>query len=182
MSKSEPGALPPPRPAGPAPRPAGPAPRPWPRPLAPHPNAQPPSCRCGVLNCEAVLELLLRHLGGTSERVQMVRVPPPPRVGNGSRAWGWTLLTPARSQRALGAIASLGCTDLLAQERVLLLARPRLQELSAGSPGPVTNKATKVGAAQRSGHRTRGQSHPPPPCLDPDQLLLPPSCGDRWRP
>ncbi|XP_047613415.1 AP-4 complex accessory subunit tepsin isoform X3 [Phacochoerus africanus] len=72
---------------------------------------------CGVLNCEAVLELLLRHLGGTSERVQM---------------------------RALGAIASLGCTDLLAQERVLLLARPRLQELSAGSPGPVTNKATKI--------------------------------------
>ncbi|XP_057572724.1 AP-4 complex accessory subunit tepsin isoform X2 [Hippopotamus amphibius kiboko] len=72
---------------------------------------------CGLLNCEAVLELLLHHLGATSERVQM---------------------------RALGAIASLGCTDLLSQERVLLLARPRLQELSAGSPGPVTNKATKI--------------------------------------
>ncbi|XP_055264342.1 AP-4 complex accessory subunit tepsin isoform X3 [Moschus berezovskii] len=72
---------------------------------------------CGLLNCEAVLELLIRHLGATSERVQM---------------------------RALGAIASLGCTDLLSQERVLLLARPRLQELSAGSPGPVTNKATKI--------------------------------------
>ncbi|XP_033294617.1 AP-4 complex accessory subunit tepsin isoform X11 [Orcinus orca] len=72
---------------------------------------------CGLLNCEAVLELLIRHLGATSERVQM---------------------------RALGAIASLGCTDLLSQERVLLLARPRLQELSVGSPGPVTNKATKI--------------------------------------
>ncbi|XP_055431329.1 AP-4 complex accessory subunit tepsin isoform X5 [Bubalus kerabau] len=72
---------------------------------------------CGLLNCEAVLELLIRHLAATSEHVQM---------------------------RALGAIASLGCTDLLSQERVLLLTRPRLQELSAGSPGPVTNKATKI--------------------------------------
>lgn len=51
-------------------------------------------------------------------------------------------------QRALGAIASLGCTDLLSQEHILLLARPRLQELSAGSPGPVTNKATKVGSSR----------------------------------
>ncbi|XP_064351457.1 AP-4 complex accessory subunit tepsin isoform X2 [Camelus dromedarius] len=72
---------------------------------------------CGLLNCEAVLELLIRHLGGTGEHEQM---------------------------RALGAIASLGCTDLLSQERVLLLARPRLRELSAGHPGPVTNKATKI--------------------------------------
>nr|7DMF_A Chain A, Designed protein EXTD-3 [synthetic construct] len=46
--------------------------------------------------------------------------------------------------RALGAVASLGCTDLLPQEHILLLTRPRLQELSAGSPGPVTNKATKI--------------------------------------
>ncbi|XP_077612548.1 AP-4 complex accessory subunit tepsin [Crocuta crocuta] len=46
--------------------------------------------------------------------------------------------------RALGAIASLGHTDLLSQEHILLLTRPRLQELSAGSPGPVTNKATKI--------------------------------------
>nr|KAF6417423.1 TEPSIN adaptor related protein complex 4 accessory protein [Molossus molossus] len=46
--------------------------------------------------------------------------------------------------RTLGAIASLGCTDLLPPEHVLLLARPRLQELSAGSSGPVTNKATKI--------------------------------------
>ncbi|XP_032946592.1 AP-4 complex accessory subunit tepsin isoform X2 [Rhinolophus ferrumequinum] len=72
---------------------------------------------CGLLNCEVVLELLIRHLGEASERVQM---------------------------RALGAIAILGCTDLLSQEHILLLARPQLQELSVGSPGPVTNKATKI--------------------------------------
>lgn len=53
---------------------------------------------------------------------------------------------PSAQQRALGAIASLGHTDLLSQEHILLLTRPRLQELSAGSPGPVTNKATKVGS------------------------------------
>ncbi|XP_037666304.1 AP-4 complex accessory subunit tepsin isoform X2 [Choloepus didactylus] len=72
---------------------------------------------CGLLNCEAVLELLLLHLSGTGERVQM---------------------------RALGAVSSLGTTDLLAQEHILLRARPRLQELSMGSPGPVTSKATKI--------------------------------------
>ncbi|KAG8507517.1 AP-4 complex accessory subunit Tepsin [Galemys pyrenaicus] len=72
---------------------------------------------CGRLNCEAVLELLIRQLDGASECGQM---------------------------RALGALATLGGSDLLAQEHVLLLARPRLQELSVGSPGPVTSKATKV--------------------------------------
>ncbi|XP_012658642.1 AP-4 complex accessory subunit tepsin isoform X2 [Otolemur garnettii] len=72
---------------------------------------------CGLLNCEAVLELLILHLGGTSECAQL---------------------------RALCAIASLGGTDLLPQEHILLLSRPKLQELSMGSPGPVTNKATKI--------------------------------------
>ncbi|XP_037013714.2 AP-4 complex accessory subunit tepsin isoform X1 [Artibeus jamaicensis] len=72
---------------------------------------------CGLLNCEAVLELLTRRLAGTSERVQM---------------------------RALSAIASLGRTDLLPQEHILLLARPSLQELSSGCPGPVTDKAAKI--------------------------------------
>ncbi|ELK12259.1 hypothetical protein PAL_GLEAN10014556 [Pteropus alecto] len=71
---------------------------------------------CGLLNCEAVLELLIRHLGAPSACEQL---------------------------RALGAIAALGCTDLLPQEHILLLARLRLQDLSAGSPGPVTHKATK---------------------------------------
>ncbi|XP_055448481.1 AP-4 complex accessory subunit tepsin [Psammomys obesus] len=72
---------------------------------------------CALLNCEAVLELLLRQLVGTSECEQM---------------------------RALCAIASFGGADLLPQEHVLLLCRQRLQELGAGNPGPVTNKATKI--------------------------------------
>lgn len=72
---------------------------------------------CGLLNCEAVLELLLRQLVGTSECEQM---------------------------RALCAIASFGGADLLPQEHVLLLCRQQLQELGAGNPGPVTNKATKI--------------------------------------
>ncbi|XP_073876995.1 AP-4 complex accessory subunit tepsin isoform X18 [Macaca fascicularis] len=71
---------------------------------------------CGLLNCEAVLQLLTCHLRGTSECTQL---------------------------RALCAIASLGSADLLPQEHILLRTRPRLQELSMGSPGPVTNKATK---------------------------------------
>lgn len=82
-------------------------------------------------------------------------------------------------QRALGAIASLGCTDLLSQERVLLLARPRLQELSVGSPGPVTNKATKVGSLWDPEKRAQDASaaphrlpHPPLPSLDPPLLPL----------
>ncbi|XP_045232460.2 AP-4 complex accessory subunit tepsin isoform X7 [Macaca fascicularis] len=72
---------------------------------------------CGLLNCEAVLQLLTCHLRGTSECTQL---------------------------RALCAIASLGSADLLPQEHILLRTRPRLQELSMGSPGPVTNKATKI--------------------------------------
>ncbi|XP_071066945.1 AP-4 complex accessory subunit tepsin isoform X2 [Dasypus novemcinctus] len=72
---------------------------------------------CGLLNCEAVLELLLHQLGGPGECTRM---------------------------RALSAISCLGGADLLAQEHVLVHARPRLQQLSAGSPGPVTSKATKI--------------------------------------
>ncbi|XP_055245443.2 AP-4 complex accessory subunit tepsin isoform X5 [Gorilla gorilla gorilla] len=72
---------------------------------------------CGLLNCEAVLQLLTCHLRGTSECTQL---------------------------RALCAIASLGSTDLLPQEHILLRTRPWLQELSMGSRGPVTNKATKI--------------------------------------
>ncbi|XP_023555074.1 AP-4 complex accessory subunit tepsin isoform X2 [Octodon degus] len=72
---------------------------------------------CGLLNCEAVLELLLGQLGTASELEQM---------------------------RALCAIASLGSTDLLPQEHIFLLSQRWLQELSMGSPGPVTSKATKI--------------------------------------
>ncbi|XP_027424262.2 AP-4 complex accessory subunit tepsin isoform X4 [Zalophus californianus] len=90
---------------------------------------------CGLLNCEAVLELLTRHLDGPSECVQM---------------------------RALGAIASLGRTDLLSQEHILLLTRPRLQELSAGSAGPVTNKATKILRHLEASCRQRPPAWRPP--------------------
>ncbi|XP_064439309.1 AP-4 complex accessory subunit tepsin isoform X1 [Mirounga angustirostris] len=90
---------------------------------------------CGLLNCEAVLELLTRHLDGPSECVQM---------------------------RALGAIASLGRTDLLSQEHILLLTRPRLQELSAGSAGPVTNKATKILRHLEASCRQRPPARRPP--------------------
>ncbi|XP_017380389.1 AP-4 complex accessory subunit tepsin isoform X3 [Cebus imitator] len=72
---------------------------------------------CGLLNCEAVLQLLTCRLRGTSECTQL---------------------------RALCAIASLGSADLLPQEHILLRTRQQLQELSMGSPGPVTNKATKI--------------------------------------
>lgn len=57
-----------------------------------------------------------------------------------------SILPASRSQRALCAIASFGGADLLPQEHVLLLCRQQLQELGAGNPGPVTNKATKVGS------------------------------------
>ncbi|XP_028912573.1 AP-4 complex accessory subunit tepsin [Ornithorhynchus anatinus] len=72
---------------------------------------------CGVLNCEAVLELLTRKLGDPSESVQM---------------------------RALAAIFSVGCSDLLSQDQLFLVTRPRLQQLSEAGPGPVANKATKI--------------------------------------
>lgn len=93
---------------------------------------------CGLLNCEAVLELLLSHLGTASEREQT---------------------------RALCAIASLGSADLLPQEHILLLSRPQLQALSTGSPGPVTSKATKI---LRHFEASCGQRPPAPrPCAEP---------------
>ncbi|XP_032175312.1 AP-4 complex accessory subunit tepsin isoform X1 [Mustela erminea] len=103
---------------------------------------------CGLLNCEAVLELLTRRLDGTSECVQM---------------------------RALGAIASLGHTDLLSQEHILLLTRPRLQELSAGSPGPVTNKATKILRHFEASCRQRPPARRPPAELGPAAAPMGPS-------
>ncbi|XP_077897583.1 AP-4 complex accessory subunit tepsin isoform X2 [Ictidomys tridecemlineatus] len=93
---------------------------------------------CGLLNCEAVLELLLHRLGGAGEHEQM---------------------------RALSAIASLGCADLLPLEHVLLLSQSRLQELSRGSPGPVTSKATKI---LRHLEASCGQQPPAPrSCTEP---------------
>ncbi|XP_049632285.1 AP-4 complex accessory subunit tepsin [Suncus etruscus] len=72
---------------------------------------------CSLLNCEVVLQLLLRHTDASHECVQM---------------------------RVLSALAALGGSDLLAPEHTLLLSQTRLRELSSGTPGPVANKATKI--------------------------------------
>ncbi|CAK6438604.1 unnamed protein product [Pipistrellus nathusii] len=121
----------------------------------PHPSMSPEEAQrfireCGLLNCEAVLELLTRRLGRPGEQAQM---------------------------RALGAIAALGCTDLLSQEHLLLLAGPRLQELSAGHPGPVTSKATKIlrhleaSCRQHAARRPLAEPHPATPSAGPADLL-----------
>lgn len=66
---------------------------------------------------------------------------------------GWgdvTDLCLSSPQRAMCAIFSLICSDLLSQDHIFFITQPKLQQLSEGSPGPVTNKATKVGSAQVS--------------------------------
>uniref|UniRef100_A0A8D2CQY9 AP-4 complex accessory subunit Tepsin n=1 Tax=Sciurus vulgaris TaxID=55149 RepID=A0A8D2CQY9_SCIVU len=105
--------------------------------------------QCGLLNCEATLQLLLHHLGGAGEREQM---------------------------RALSAIASLSCADLLPLEHILLLSQARLQELSRGSPGPVTSKATKVGLLWTAASCSRPCTQPGPAatlCSPSDLLTWP---------
>ncbi|XP_039356606.1 AP-4 complex accessory subunit tepsin isoform X3 [Mauremys reevesii] len=73
--------------------------------------------RCGLLNCEVVLELLSRTLQDPSQLVCM---------------------------RSMCAISSLLCSDLLAHEQISVITRPHLQQLSQRSPGPMANKATKL--------------------------------------
>ncbi|NXO61279.1 AP4AT protein, partial [Phainopepla nitens] len=73
--------------------------------------------RCGLLHCEAVLELLGRALEDPSDSVRM---------------------------RSMCAISALGCSDLLSPEQIFAVTRQRLQHLSQGSPGPVANRATKM--------------------------------------
>ncbi|XP_051491133.1 LOW QUALITY PROTEIN: AP-4 complex accessory subunit tepsin [Apus apus] len=72
---------------------------------------------CGLLNCEVVLELLSRALQDPSDSVRM---------------------------RSMGAISSLGCSDLLPLDQIFAVTRRQLQQLSRGSPGPVANRATKL--------------------------------------
>ncbi|NWX40062.1 AP4AT protein, partial [Steatornis caripensis] len=72
---------------------------------------------CGLLNCEVVLELLSRALEDPSDSVRM---------------------------RAMGAISSLVCSDLLSLDHIFAVTRQHLQQLSQGSPGPVANRATKI--------------------------------------
>ncbi|KFP22844.1 AP-4 complex accessory subunit tepsin, partial [Egretta garzetta] len=72
---------------------------------------------CGLLNCEVVLELLSRALEDPSDSVRM---------------------------RSMCAISSFMCSDLLSLDQIFAVTREHLQQLSQGSPGPVTNRATKV--------------------------------------
>ncbi|XP_066474244.1 AP-4 complex accessory subunit tepsin isoform X2 [Tiliqua scincoides] len=72
---------------------------------------------CGLLNCEVVLAMLNRTLKDPSECIRM---------------------------RAMCAIYSLMCSDLLPHDQILAITQQHLQELSQESPGPVANKATKI--------------------------------------
>ncbi|XP_063149462.1 AP-4 complex accessory subunit tepsin isoform X2 [Candoia aspera] len=72
---------------------------------------------CGLLNCEVVLALLSRTLKDSSECICM---------------------------RAMCAISSLMCSDLLSHDHIFAITQQHLQELSEGSPGCVANKATKI--------------------------------------
>ncbi|XP_030064437.1 AP-4 complex accessory subunit Tepsin isoform X2 [Microcaecilia unicolor] len=72
---------------------------------------------CALLNCEAILELLNHSLDDASTCVQM---------------------------RALCAISSLMCADLLSHDQMFMVIKTSLQQLSQGNPGPVANKATKI--------------------------------------
>ncbi|KAM8797056.1 AP-4 complex accessory subunit tepsin [Eudromia elegans] len=89
---------------------------------------------CGLLNCDMVLELLGRALQDAGESGRM---------------------------RALCALSSLLCSDLLAPEQILAATRPQLQQLSRGSPGPVADRATKM---LRQFEALCGEQPPREPC------------------
>ncbi|MCJ8738616.1 hypothetical protein PDJAM_G00037890 [Pangasius djambal] len=72
---------------------------------------------CSTLNCEVVVELLCHKLQDPSQTAQM---------------------------RALCGLACLMCTDLLSLEQIFSVTHVRLTQLSKGTAGPVTNKATKL--------------------------------------
>uniref|UniRef100_A0A672FBE6 TEPSIN adaptor related protein complex 4 accessory protein n=1 Tax=Salarias fasciatus TaxID=181472 RepID=A0A672FBE6_SALFA len=72
---------------------------------------------CCILNCEVVVELLSSKLQDPSYTVKM---------------------------RALCAVSCLITTDLLSLEQTFGATQARLRQLSAGPPGPVANKATKI--------------------------------------
>uniref|UniRef100_A0A8B9G1Q5 TEPSIN adaptor related protein complex 4 accessory protein n=1 Tax=Amazona collaria TaxID=241587 RepID=A0A8B9G1Q5_9PSIT len=100
---------------------------------------------CGLLNCEVVLELLSRALEDPSDSVRM---------------------------RSMGALSSLMCSDLLSLDQIVAGTRQPLQQLSQGSPGPVTNRATKI--LRQFEALCRGHPSPEGTCLDPDPSSLPP--------
>ncbi|KAK3529593.1 hypothetical protein QTP70_032012 [Hemibagrus guttatus] len=72
---------------------------------------------CSTLNCEVVVELLSHKLQDSSQTIQM---------------------------RALCGLTCLMCTDLLSLEQIFSVTHVRLTQLSKGTAGPVTNKATKL--------------------------------------
>ncbi|XP_064378905.1 AP-4 complex accessory subunit tepsin isoform X2 [Dromaius novaehollandiae] len=99
--------------------------------------------RCGLLNCEVVLELLSRALEDPSESVRM---------------------------RSMCAISSLMCSDLLSLDQIFAVTRQHLQQLSQGSPGPVANRATKI--LRQFEALCRGQPSPKSSQLDTDPSAL----------
>ncbi|XP_040979827.1 AP-4 complex accessory subunit tepsin isoform X2 [Aquila chrysaetos chrysaetos] len=99
--------------------------------------------RCGLLNCEVVLELLSRALEDPSDSVRM---------------------------RSMCAISSLMCSDLLSLDQIFAVTRQHLQQLSQGSPGPVANRATKI--LRQFEALCRGQPSPKNACLDSDPSAL----------
>jgi len=113
--------------------------------------------RCSTLNCEVVAELLSRQLRESSHTGQMVasssfQAGCFSSVLPAARGVVTLALFPPVLQRALCAVACLLTSDLLSLERIFGVTQRRLSELSGGPPGPVTNKATKVGAAVASVH------------------------------
>ncbi|XP_053552274.1 AP-4 complex accessory subunit tepsin isoform X2 [Bombina bombina] len=72
---------------------------------------------CSVLNCEVVFEMLNYSLMNEDSCIKM---------------------------RSMCAIAALMTSDLLSHDHMLGVVQRNLQMLSEGSPGPVTNKATKI--------------------------------------
>ncbi|XP_052543746.1 AP-4 complex accessory subunit tepsin isoform X2 [Tympanuchus pallidicinctus] len=99
--------------------------------------------RCGLLNCEVVLELLSRALEDPSDNVRM---------------------------RSMSAISSLMCSDLLALDQIFAGTRQQLQQLSQGSPGPVANRATKILRQFEALCRGRPSPKTSRPCSAPSTL------------
>ncbi|NXA04102.1 AP4AT protein, partial [Sapayoa aenigma] len=102
---------------------------------------------CGLLNCEVVLELLVRALEDPSDSIRM---------------------------RSMSAISILGCSDLLSPEQIFAGTQQHLQRLSQGSPGPVANRATKMLRQFEALCRTQPSPKAPPsaPSVGSDGDLL----------
>ncbi|XP_026936777.1 AP-4 complex accessory subunit tepsin isoform X5 [Sagmatias obliquidens] len=79
---------------------------------------------CGLLNCEAVLELLIRHLGATSERVQMILR----HFEASCRQWPPAQRPPAEPGPA---VARVGPSDLLTDTLPFTGGQGFLQPLSS---------------------------------------------------